>query len=137
MEKLFLKLFKILNFNVPNSENHSTTSIPIITTGSIIAGAIFRTAIIMILALALNAVFDFRSNWVIILLALWFLVAYPAYKKYQKFNDQEDQLSDSIICGSCIHYDKSAQLCTLYDQHIKEDFIPCDGLEWEPRTKNI
>lgn len=137
MEKLFLKLFKILNFNVPNSENHHTTSIPIITTGSIIAGAIFRTAIIMILALALNAVFDFRSNWVIILLALWFLVAYPAYKKYQKFNDQEDQLSDSIICGSCIHYDKSAQLCTLYDQHIKEDFIPCDGLEWEPRTKNI
>lgn len=137
MEKFFLKLYRILNFNVPNTENHTTTSIPLITTGSIVAGTIFRTAIIIILALTLNSIFDFRSNWVIILLVLWFLVAYPAYKKYQKFSDEEDKLSESIICGSCIHFDKSAQLCTIYDQHVKEDFIPCGGLDWEPKSKEL
>jgi len=140
MEKFFLKLYRILNFNVPDSENHTqntTTSIPLITTGSIVAGTIFRTAIIMVIVLAINGIFDLRTHWVIILLAIWFLVAYPAYKKYQKFNEEEDALSESIICGSCIHYDKSAQLCTIYDQHVKEDYIPCDGLDWEPRSKEI
>ncbi|HAW08085.1 MAG: hypothetical protein ABFD61_03785 [Chloroherpetonaceae bacterium] len=137
MEKLFLKLYRILNFNVPNSENNTTTSIPLITTGSIVLGAIVRTAIIMVLALALNNVFDFRTHWVIILLLIWFIVAYPAYKKYQRFSDLEDKFSESIICGSCIHFDKSAQLCTMYDQHVSEDFIPCDGLDWEPKSKII
>ena len=129
MEKLFTKLLKLLNFTT-NSEDEKRPEI--VTTGSIVWGVLVRTALIIVLSLTLIDYFDLRSNWWFILVLLWFIVAFPAYRKYKEFNDQTELMIEGIICGSCRHFIKSSQLCGIYDEHVTEDYIPCDGDNWEP-----
>lgn len=130
MEKLFLKLFRLLNFSTENPELEDKTEM--VTTGSIVWGVLVRTVIIMILSLTLIDVLDLRSNWWVILVLLWFVVAFPAYRKYKDFSDKADEISSGILCGSCRHFVKSSQLCSIYDEHVSEDYIPCEGDDWEP-----
>jgi putative effector of murein hydrolase len=131
MEEFFIKIFRILNFSTDSSEK--TDKKPIITTGSIVWGVLVRTSLIMVLSLTLIDYFDFRYNWWVILLALWFIVAYPAYMKYKEISDKADEIVSGTLCGSCRHFVKSSQLCGIYDEHISEDYIPCEGDSWEPK----
>ena len=129
MEKLFTKLLRLLNFTT-NSEDNQREEI--VTTGSIVWGVLVRTVMIMVLSLTLIDYLDLRSNWWLILVLLWFIVAFPAYRKYKDFTDKTEEMIEGIICGSCRHLIKSSQLCGLYDEHVAEDYIPCDGDNWEP-----
>jgi putative effector of murein hydrolase len=131
MEKFFIKLYKLLNFST-DSEIYSDEK-TVITTGSIITGVLFRTAIIIVLSLSLNDYFDLRSNWWFVALILWFLVAFPAYNKYKEFNNATDDLLENTLCGKCRYFDPTSQLCTIYDEHITKDYIPCGGDSWEPK----
>jgi len=131
MEKFFIKLYKLLNFST-DSEIYSDEK-TVITTGSIITGVLFRTAITIVLSLSLNDYFDLRSNWWFVALILWFLVAFPAYNKYKEFNNATDDLLENTLCGKCRYFDPTSQLCTIYDEHITKDYIPCGGDSWEPK----
>ncbi len=131
MEKFFIKLYKLLNFST-DSEIYSNEK-TVITTGSIITGILFRTAIIIILSLSLSDYFDLRSNWWFVALILWFLVAFPAYNKYKEFNNTSNDILENTLCGKCRYFDQTSQLCTIYDEHITEDYIPCGGDSWEPK----
>lgn len=133
MEKLILKLYRLLNFEVEQVIEDDAKSV--VTTGSIVFGVIVRTAIIMIVGFYLVDYYYFRGNWWVIALALWFLVAYPAYRRYNKFNKEIEEFSEDTLCGKCKYFDKSSKLCTIYDQHPTETFIPCDGESWEPRSE--
>jgi hypothetical protein len=130
MEKLFLKIFRILNFSTDEPEIDGKGEI--VTTGSIVWGVLVRSGIILLLTLTLNDYFVFRYNLWIILVLLWFVVAFPAYRKYKKFSDKTDEMMSGILCGSCRHFVKSSQLCGIYDEHVSEDYIPCEGDSWEP-----
>ena len=131
MEKFFLRLYRILNITTNSSLDEEQK--PIITAGSIISGVIFRTAAIMLLALSLNDIFDLRANWWFVALFLWFLVAFPAYNKYKEFNKKSEDILENTLCGKCRYFDKTSQFCTILDEHVTEDYIPCGGEAWEPR----
>ena len=32
------------------------------------------------------------------------------------------------------HFESSAQICSKYDEHITENHIPCEGMDWEPHS---
>lgn len=130
MESFFLKLFRIFNFST--GEISTDGKKEIITTGSVVWGVLTRTALIMILALSLNNYFDFRYNWWVILVIMWFFVAFPAYRKYKEFVDKSEEMISGTLCGTCRHFVRSSQLCGIYDEHISEDYIPCEGNNWEP-----
>jgi hypothetical protein len=104
----------------------------IFTTGSIVWGVMLRTALIIFLSIILFERFGLYNYWWYVLFILWFLVAYPGYKHYQKFNEKIEDLQESTLCGSCKYFEPTGQLCTLLDEHVTQDYIPCEGQGWEP-----
>lgn len=126
----FDKILDVFMFR-EGSEEDSETNQPKVTTGSVVLGIIFRTAIIFIVFLAFADYF--RGYWYISLAAFWFFVAYPAYRQYQKFNKRIEDFKEETLCGTCRHFNATGQLCTIYDEHVSKNHIPCGGQSWEPR----
>jgi hypothetical protein len=106
---------------------------PRFTTGSIVLGALMRTAFIVIASMAIIGYYRLYDYWWWVILALWLLVAYPAYQAYKKFSTEIQDIEESTLCGSCRNFEPTGQLCRLYDEHITKDYIPCEGNDWEPK----
>ncbi|MFP4529357.1 MAG: hypothetical protein ACLFQX_12480 [Candidatus Kapaibacterium sp.] len=115
------------------SDEDSDTNQPVVTTGSIVWGLLIRTAIIIIASMLLLDQFQWREYWWVVLFAIWLLAAWPAYRQYQKFSKRMENFESSTLCGSCRHFDPSSQLCTIYDEHVSTNHIPCGGDLWEPK----
>lgn len=125
------KLTDLLMFRQPTEEDSQRTE-PLVTTGSILWGVLLRSAIlILIISLFLESL-SMRQHWWLMLFALWFLVAYPAWLQYKKFQERIQNFQKETLCGSCKHFEANSQLCKIYDQHVSTEFIPCEGLSWEP-----
>ncbi len=127
-------IFDIFMFRLPSkADNYSVQ--PRITTGSIVWGILLRTLLIIVLTLFLTDYFDIRQYWWFSLFAFWGFAAFPAYKQIQAFSERIDDFEESTLCGQCKHFDKSGQRCSIYDEHVSVNYIPCEGLDWEPKPK--
>ncbi len=131
MDQILRKIINIINFET--TELSETQTAPVVTTGSIVFGVIIRTALIILISFFLVDYFYFRGNWWVIAVALWFLVAFPAYRRFRKFSEETDAFIEETLCGKCRHFDPTSKLCTVLDEHPTENYIPCDGESWEPR----
>ncbi len=107
---------------------------PKITLGSIISQAILKTAILIIAIWFIFEQFDLLGYWWVALFLLWFLVVYPAFRQYEQYRQIEASVRKEIICATCRYYDPSGIICTLYDEHVGPNNIPCEGLAWEWRA---
>ncbi|MCS7177300.1 MAG: hypothetical protein NZ960_06790 [Candidatus Kapabacteria bacterium] len=104
-----------------------------VTAGTIVYGAVVRAFAIVVGSLTLASLLpDVWRYWWIVLLALWAVVFYPAYRRWSQFTQEVRQLREELLCGSCCHFDETGQLCTLLDEHVRPDYIPCGGEAWEP-----
>lgn len=74
---------------------------------------------------------------------LWFIIAFfsllgfviqPAWSAYQDYVKKNKAILTNSICGSCKNYDPSAPVCIKYDENPTETYVPCDGLDWDPRS---
>lgn len=129
---IFEKITNLLQFQEGTVEdNYSST--PVVTTGSIIWGVLLRSIIIMMLSFFVVEQIDNRSVWWIAFFSFWFLAAYPAFRQFQVFNSRMKEFEESTLCGNCKKFEKGSQLCTLYDEHVSQNYIPCDGQDWEPK----
>lgn len=106
----------------------------VITTGAIIWGTLLRSFILMVVSTILIRKYMLYDYIYFLIFILWFFIAMPAYKAYQNFDKDMEDFTESTLCGTCRNFEKSAQLCKIYDQHPTKNFIPCDGLSWEPKT---
>jgi hypothetical protein len=127
------KLIDILMFRQGTEEDEEGTMQPVITTGSIVWGIILRMSIIVFLSFLLFSSFEMRQYWWISLLAIWAIAAYPGWRQFAKFQENVKKVEESTLCGSCRHFDKTSQLCRIFDEHVSKDYIPCEGISWEPR----
>jgi len=109
---------------------------PEVTAGTIVYGALVRALVVVGGSLTLSAFFpDLWRHWWLVLLVLWAVVFYPAYRRWSQFTHEVRQLKEEILCGSCRYFDETGQLCTLLDEHVRPDYIPCGGEAWEPRSE--
>jgi hypothetical protein len=131
---MFEKIIDLLMFRLP-SEEDSSSSDPKVTEGSIIWGAILRSAILMLIIFLLLESLTMREYWWFMLFAIWFIAVYPAWLQWQKFNERMKTFTEQTLCGSCIQFDPTSQLCRLFDEHVSTNYIPCEGLNWEPVSK--
>lgn len=106
---------------------------PYYTTGSIVTAAIFRVAIIGVAAMIYNANTYSDYTWYITLFLIWGVGVYPAYIQYQRFNEHIERISEETLCGKCRYFNPTNQLCTILDEHVTDDYVPCGGEAWEPR----
>jgi len=102
--------------------------------GEIIYKTIIRSGLTLIVLWFLKNQVDERYFFFIVsALALFFFVINPAYMSYKHFLEKNQNIESGILCSSCKHFDKSAMLCIKYDKHPTENFIPCEGRDWEPK----
>ncbi len=127
---LYEKISDLLLFRPIEDDDGDT---PSMTTGSIVWGVLLRSAIIIVISFLLLDQLHLHEYWYIILFAVWFFAVYPGYQQYQKFNQKIEKMKESTLCGSCRHFDPSGQLCTILDEHVSSNYIPCEGESWEPK----
>jgi hypothetical protein len=108
---------------------------PYYTTGSIVTAAIMRVAIIAVVAILLNDMFN--SNgwwWTAVLFTFWLVGVFPAWLQYQKFHEDVEKIQAGTLCGACRHFNPTNQLCMVLDEHVTSEEPPCEGEAWEPRS---
>ncbi|MDR0927572.1 MAG: hypothetical protein LBO69_07390 [Ignavibacteria bacterium] len=104
---------------------------PTVTTGSIIWGILLRSTIIVLGTSFFVIYWGNSEYWWFAVFFFWFFVAYPAYRQHSAFQSRLQQLKSDTLCGKCKHFAPDSQLCTILDEHIGTEFIPCDGESWE------
>jgi len=101
--------------------------------GKIVFWALIRIAILIpVLWIATNWV-DYKFWWILSGLAIYGVIFHPAMIQYRIFKEENREVLEDTICSQCRHFDSSAVLCMKYDEHPQEDYIPCDGIDWEPK----
>jgi hypothetical protein len=77
---------------------------------------------------------DFKFWWTVCILAVYGIVIHPAVIHYRLFEEKNREIIETTLCSSCKHFDKSAVLCMKYDKHPTKENLPCEGLDWEPKS---
>lgn len=101
--------------------------------GEIIYKTLIRLGLSLLVLWFIKNQFDEKFFWIISLLVIYFFVFHPAYLAYKRFEDENEKILTGTLCASCKHFDGSAILCMKYDRHPTENFIPCEGSDWEPK----
>lgn len=65
------------------------------------------------------------------------IVIYPAIVKYRHFQENNKPIITSTLCSTCRYFEKTAVLCTRLDEHPTEQYLPCEGLGWEPKPGKL
>lgn len=71
--------------------------------------------------------------WTISFVIIFVFVFYPTFIKYKQFQEKNKEILENTLCSNCKHFDKTAILCLKLDKHPTEEYIPCEGLEWESK----
>jgi hypothetical protein len=82
----------------------------------------------------LKAHVDDKLWWMISIAAIYVLIIHPAIVAYRWFEERNKNVISSTLCSSCRHFDPSAVLCMKYDKHPTENYVPCEGVDWEPKS---
>lgn len=101
--------------------------------GEIIYKTLLRFGLLILLLWFFKDRFDEKYFWILSILAMYLFAFHPAYLSYKKFQDRNQVIITSTLCSTCKHFDETAVLCTKYDKHPTEHYIPCEGNAWEPK----
>lgn len=128
VEKLkFALLFK----GVSDDDNHNE---PVVTHGTIIWGLILRSAIVVVVTIILLGQYRNNDIWYLSLFLMWLFALYPGWTQYKKYENRIKKFKENTLCGSCRNFEETSQLCKIYDQHVSSNNIPCEGMDWEPKS---
>jgi hypothetical protein len=101
--------------------------------GEVVFWTIIRAAITIIGLWVIKSEVDLQLWWMISVAAIYVLIIHPAMVSYRWFEQRNKKVIESTLCSSCKNFDRSAVLCIKYDKHPTENYVPCDGIEWEPK----
>ncbi len=101
--------------------------------GEIVYKTLIRFALLIVLLWFNKDFFGEKFFWIISIILIYLFVVHPAYSAYTKFIDKNINVITNSLCSSCKHFDESAVLCTKYDKHPTENFLPCEGTDWKPK----
>jgi hypothetical protein len=104
--------------------------------GEIVYKTLIRLALSIFVLWGVRGYFDEKFFWIISILAIYFSTIYPAYASYRNFIERNENIITTTLCSSCKYFDESAILCIKYDKHPTENFIPCEGKDWKPKSNN-
>ncbi len=102
--------------------------------GELIFWTIIRVAILLPLVWLLKGYLDYQLWWGISIVAFYGVIIHPALVHYRLFNERNREIIEDTLCSSCEYFDKSAILCLKHDEHPTIDFVPCDGIDWLPKS---
>ena len=100
--------------------------------GEIVFWTILRTAVTIAGIWILRSYIDFQLWWIMSFMAIYGIIIHPAVIHYKLFEEKNKEIIESTLCSACKHFDKTAVICMKYDKHPTMEFLPCQGLDWEP-----
>ncbi|MDP3148751.1 MAG: hypothetical protein Q8N83_06425 [Ignavibacteria bacterium] len=103
--------------------------------GEIIFWTLVRIMIIIPTIYILRNYLDYSVWWSASFLLIYGVVLHPAIQQFRYFLEKNKEVLESTLCSSCEHFDKSAVLCMKHDEHPTENYLPCDGIDWSPKSK--
>ena len=118
----------------PTSDTPNRVSYPH-TLGSIIFWALIRGALLMVVSLWLHDYarwIDYGVWWMVTVGAIGVVVGYPAQLQYRAYVERSKRVISGTLCSTCKHFEPGAVMCSILDEHVSENVIPCEGLQWEP-----
>ena len=130
LPNVFSYLKKIINLII-------NQNIKFILMGEIVFWTIIRTAVLIPIIWILQSYIDFQFWWIINVVAIYVIIIHPAVIHYKLFEEKNKDIIESTLCSTCRHFDKTAVLCMRHDKHPSLEFLPCQGLDWEPSAINI
>jgi hypothetical protein len=134
--KMIEKFKDILQFRVGTEEDEEGRLKNIVTPGSIVWGILLRTFILVLSSFVMFEIWTWvRSYWWFVFFIIWYEAAYPGWIQFQQYNENIEKVEESTLCGKCKHFDKTSQLCKILDEHITNDYVPCEGTEWDPKSE--
>lgn len=101
--------------------------------GAVVFWTIIRAVIVIPTLWFLMEFIDFRLWWIVSLTAIYGIIIHPAVIHYRLFEEKNKDIIESTLCSSCRHFDVTAVLCTKFDEHPDMNYLPCQGLDWEPK----
>lgn len=101
--------------------------------GSIIYWSLIRTAILIPILWYYADIFENRFYLLFSVLIVFFIGIYPGVYQYKKFVQKNKPVLEDTLCSQCKHFDETAVICMKYDEHPTQDYIPCEGIHWEPK----
>lgn len=102
--------------------------------GDIVFWTLIRLTFIIPLIWVAKSYIDYSVWWIASVFILYGVIIHPIILGYRKFEEKNKTILESSLCSSCRHFDKSAVLCVKYDKHPSADYLPCEGLDWEPSS---
>ena len=100
--------------------------------GRIVYWGLIRTIISILVLWISYDYFNYKYWWIIASIGFYIVVIQPIIVQYKSFNTLNKTVINDSLCSKCKHFDETAVLCMKYDKHPTEDFIPCEGADWEP-----
>ncbi len=102
--------------------------------GEVVFWTIIRTAIVLPLVWVLKSYLNFDLWWAVSIVAIYGVIIHPAVIHYRLFNERNKEIIEDTLCSTCEHFDKTAVLCLKHDKHPTKDYLPCDGVDWSPKS---
>ena len=100
--------------------------------GGIVYWTLIRLALSIISVIYLSDFYYGKFWWPMVLLALYLIVVHPAYSQYKEFVKNNTAVIEDTLCSNCKHFNETAVLCMKHDKHPSQDYLPCEGMHWEP-----
>jgi hypothetical protein len=101
--------------------------------GDIVFWTLIRLAISIPAIWILKNYIDYQLWWIIVPFVLYGVAIHPAIVSYRRFEEKNKNVIEATLCSNCKHFDPTAVLCIKHDEHPTSDYLPCDGLDWEPK----
>ena len=100
--------------------------------GGIIFWAIIRTAVLIPALWLMQGFIEYKYWWWFGIMAVYGVISHPATIQYRLFLEENKEIIKNTLCSTCKHFDKTAVLCLINDKHPTLNYLPCEGLDWEP-----
>ena len=101
--------------------------------GEVVFWTLIRAAVTIIGLWIIKSQVDTELWLMISVAAVYVLIIHPAMVSYRWFEERNKKVIEATLCSSCKNFDRSAVLCMKYDKHPTENYVPCDGVDWEPK----
>ena len=101
--------------------------------GGIVYWTLIRLALLIVAVIYLSDFYTGKFWWPMVLLAIYLIVIHPAISQYKQFVKKNTTIIEDTLCSNCKHFDETAVLCMKHDKHPSQDYLPCEGMHWEPK----
>jgi hypothetical protein len=96
--------------------------------------AMLRLTITIFMAWYLKDHFAYSEWWMVTVGAIYGIAIYPAQIQYHYFRKNSKRLIEQTLCSSCRYFNADGLHCMKLDEHVSEEYLPCEGEGWEPKT---